>query len=392
MSGDNEQVTFRQESVDNVFSQGQKLFFVQSPPRISTYSLTFLVFVCLLVASLFIIKLPDHVVAVGEIIAGKDYHQIVISDEEKIVKTILVEVSDKVKEGQTLFELENRDKFNRQNQMDDILAQISRIQQQENDSQTYYQQSLDKISAQRHQQLNIVNQLKGALLAEKKIYKRYQQSVNNGLIAATLVDNQQRIIADLEGQLIKEIAVFTNIDIQKLNTEESFKKQNLDNISRIERLQFQSSQLSSALRVLSPCDCVVDNLFIEQGLPVVSGQSIATLSRQRDSSSLVLYIPANEYRQIDVGSKIQVNVAAYPTNKYGALKATINSVSSSPVPGRMINKQGLGLQDATYFVVKAVVDEVPDNISLVTGMAINSDIVVDASSLFDLLFDLTAKR
>lgn len=386
-----EKVTFRQDSIDNVFSQGRKPFFVKSPSNLSKYTLTFLCFLLFIFISLYFIKLPVHINAIGEVLAGKDYYQIVINEDNQLVTSIGVLEGEQVAKGQELLKLESRDKALTRTAILDLNIQIQDLNAQLTKLTTHHRDSLHNISQQRSDQNNVVAQLESELVSEKKILSRYEENVANGLIAATLEDTQKRIVSQTEGYLIKEKKVFTVLDLNQLEVEDNYKRAKGTNLAKIARLNLQKKQIRDGRQVFSPCDCSVDNLFVENGITIIPGQSILTLSQSRDTSSLLLYVPASQYRKIDEGSSIRVNALSYPSNKYGALKATIVSVSASPIPGGMIGKKGQGLQDITYFIVKATIDNVPKNVTLVTGMAVDSDIVIDEISLFDLMFDLDNK-
>lgn len=387
-----DEITYREDVIKSVFSQGEKPFNVQSPPNLTIYTMTFVAFLGALVAFLFIIKMPVHVQAVGEIMAGKDYHQIIISEEDKIVNDVLVNESEPVEDGRLLFTLVDRDQSSQQRRIENLNEQIESLKTQITSADEFQRKRIEQVEKQRKEQLDVIKQLEQTRFNEKEILQRYEKSVLDGLVAATLVDQQQRIVTALDAQLIRQASVFTKLEVDALNIKETFRQLENKNNEEIKRLSFESIELKSNQKILSPCDCVVDNIFITNGLPIVAGQSIATLSTHILNSTIVLYIPANEYREIQLGNKIQVNASAYPSNKYGSLKATVQEISASPVPGRLVNKQGLGLDDITYFVVKAVIDDIPPNISLITGMTVNSDIRVDSISLFRLLFDINHKR
>ena len=387
-----EQVSFRQESVDNVFSQGGKPFFVQSPPNLSKYTFVLFSFLIFVFASIYFIKLPVYINAIGEVIAGKDYHQIVVNDDDKVVSNIMVSEGDALFEGQVLLQLDTRDEISKQAKLADIQLQIQALEAHISEVEKFYLQNIQNIALTRDGQLSIVNQLEKQFDSEKITLAKYQKNVANGLTSALLVDTQKRIVSNVESHLIKEKSVFTSLELQQLNIQNNYKLQKDSDQTQIARLEHERKRLNSGLQIMSPCDCMVDNIFIENGIPVTAGQSILTLSQARAKSLLMLYVPANEYREIEKGSQIQVNVASYPSNQYGALKATVVKVSASPVPGNMIGKKGQGLQNTTYFIVKAMIDLVPSNVTLVTGMSVDSDIVIDKISLFDLMFNFNKNR
>ena len=392
MSNDNpqeEQLNFRQDVVDTVFSQSSKPFYVQSPSKLTVYTFIFVALLLLALGFLFITKLPNHINAIGEVLAGKEYYQVVINDDKKMVAEAYIHEGESVKQGDVLLRITNRDSVSTQRDILDLNIQIEELNKRLSKSTAYYQQRVGNITQQRKEQETLIAQLSEKLKTEQAVLARYIQSVANGLVSATLKDTQTRVVAEIESSLLKEKTVFTSLDLHLLEIEDEYKREQHAALVSSERLLLEREQLTSGMNIQSPCDCVVDNMLIEAGQNIVPGQSILTLSQSRDTSSLVLYVPAKQYRDIPEGDKIQVKLASYPASKYGVLTATITNVSASPVPGNMISKKGQGLDDSSYFIVKAIIESVPNEVTLVTGMAINSDIVVDHISLFDLLFDFT---
>lgn len=383
-----DQVSFRQESVDNVFSTTGKPFIVLSPPRLVSYSLVFLSLMIFVFASTIFIKLPVKINATGEIIAGKDYHQIIINDDDKVVQEISVEPGEKVDKNQVLLQLATRDKRFLQSTINEKELLIARQQSLLATSQAHIDQRFENLETIKTQQTKLVQQLTIDLNDENKVLERYKASVSKGLISAITVDQQKRVVAQLRSQLLKENTVLTSINSTKIDLNTEYQRQTKQYLSDIKQLTLEIQRLQSGLQVLSPCDCIVDNILVESGLPIVAGQSVLTLSNQRSNTSLLLYIPASQYREMRANSILRVNVSSYPSSKYGALEAKVVSVSPSPVPGNMLNKKGQGLQNITYFVVTAIISNIPPNISLTTGMSVDSDVVVDNVSLFDLLFSL----
>ena len=387
-----DQLSFRQESVDNVFSQSRKPFHIKSPANLTLYTVTFLMFLAFVFASLHFIKLPVHIRAVGEVLAGNDYHQIVINEDEQTVTRLMVSEGNSVIEGKVLLHLNHSDQKATDLLLADIDIQINDLQEQIHKAAALRQASLLNIVRQREDQHKVIAQLTEEQSVQEAVLARYQNNVKKGLIAATLQDAQERVVSQIKSNVIKEQTTFTAFDLMQLEVNNNFKQLTQTNNANVARLTLKKDQLKNGRQILSPCDCKVDNVLVENGMLVVPGQSILTLSRERSNSTLVMYVQALEYREIALGKQIQVNMAAYPSNKYGALNATVVHVSSSPIPGDMISKKGQGLQDSTYFIVKAAVNHVPPNISLVTGMLVESDIVIDQVSLFELMFDFkTAK-
>jgi biotin carboxyl carrier protein len=339
-------------------------------------------------ASLYFIKLPIHIKAIGEVLAGKDYHQLIINEDNKVVSNIATTAGDSVVKGQVLLQLDAADEVAVQGELSDINIQTQALNTQLTSLEEHYNSTLENIVQQRQEQKIVVDQLFAQLVSEKNILARYSKNVANGLVAATLKDTQIRIVAATRSSLSREKSLFTKLDLATLDASEHYNREKDRVTSSIARLALQAEQLTKGHQVISPCDCTVDNMLVENGIPIIPGQSIMTLSQARESSSLVLFVPASQYRQIDKGSQIQVKVASYPSNKYGALIATVQNVSASPVPGNMISKKGQRLNNATYFIVNALIEKVPSDVTLVTGMAIDSDIVVDKTSLFTLMFNL----
>lgn len=380
-------LSFRQESIDNVFSNDTKPFEISSPPKLTTYTISVIAFLVFFVAALYYIKLPVHVKAMGEIFAGKDYHQITISDDNMNVHEILAYEGDSVTQGQILMKLKNRDESRTKNDIKDLNIQIESLEYKQVISNKNYQQSLNITETLLAQQIRIIELTTKSFKIESVILSRFIDNQKAGLIPAREKDAHKRLVSNIENSLIREQVALTNIQMNILNLTELYTNNKDDNEKQLKRLRVSKQSLENGLQVLSPCECTVDNILTKKNTPVSPGQSLLTLSTARDSSEVVLYVPANQYRELKRNSVILLNVEAYPSQKFGATKAKIQSVSSLPIPGSMLKKKSQFLTTDGYFIVKAVVSESPANVKLITGMTINSDIVIDEKSLFSTVFN-----
>jgi len=383
----NEKATFRKEAVENFFTSGNKPFEVQSPPSFTTYTLTALAFLSFAIAALNLIHLPVHIKATGEVLAGKDYHQITVPDPGMNAVNIMVSEGENITRGQALIKLMDRDQNKTDNDIADITIQIDTLQSHFSEMDASFASNIANIERQQVHQNRIIKQAQKNLLVEKDILTRYTQSAQTGSIAMRDVEAQKRIVNGMESTLIREQAALYAINMQQNNISDAYHHEKEGNTEKLQRHLTKLDYLQKGITLISPCDCTVDNILTDTNTPVSAGQSVLTLSTSRDTSEVILYIPANQYRTLQEGMLIRLNVEAYPSATHGATTATIKSVSSLPVPSKMLNNTSHNLSQGAYFVVKASIQQSPSEVKLTTGMTINSDIVIDEKSLFSTFFN-----
>ena len=380
----NDKVSFRQESVDYFFTGGGKPFEVQSPPNFTTYTISALAFLMFSILSLHFIELPTNVKAKGEILAGKSYYQIAVPNAGLNLVDIFVSEGDMVKRGQPLMRLKESDENNHEANIEDINTQIVSLKTLLLELDKNHAKAQENIKLQVEDKDRIITQTDKTLTSEYKTLDRYTESVKSGLVAMQYEENQKRVVNTLKTTLIREEAKLNIIAMTMANAEDNYTREKKTNEANLHRLIIKQKQRVSGNILVSPCDCLVDNVLAEINTPVELGRSVLTLSKAIEQSEAILYIPASEYRSIKSGLNIQLNIESYPSAKFGKTKATITSVSPSPVPGDMLNNS-LGLGDTSYFVIKAVVMDSPEGVVIATGMTINSDIAIGENTLLSLI-------
>jgi multidrug resistance efflux pump len=380
-------VSYRKESVDNLFSASDKPFKVMSPPRLGIYAILAVMFLLFIFVALYFISLPTHIKANGEVLAGKDYYQIRIPDPGFNVSELHVLGGQKVVKGQALLTLRDSDENKINRRLEDMRIQLTRLEASASETQNEFTLNSKNAETKIEYQLVIIARIKNNLMTEEDVLTRTIDNVNSGLVSRKWQDDQKRIVLRVKQELAETRARLADLYILKTSLQTEYQKKQKNIQEKISRMFLNIDALKTGTLMQSPCDCIVENLLVDVDIPVSQGQSALTLSTANERYEIVLFIPSSQFRDISVGNRIRVNVESYPTSTYGATTALIDSVSSLPVPNQMLASKGMRLNEGAYFVVKASVVNVPDNVTLITGMTINSDIVIDDKSLLRLIFD-----
>lgn len=379
--------TFRKESVDYIFSPDGKPFFVMSPPGFSLYTFLILSFFAMFALALTFIRLPVHIKAFGEVLAGEDYYQISYPASGMNVINVYISEGDSVVEGQTIMRLKNRDLNQTKRDIADIESKILRTKSHFDELDAHIDESLSALNVQRDFKNKLIAQLIKSIKHEKAVLGRYESGVETGLMPIREADNQRRLLVSNESSLIREQSGLATLSETELSLHEKYSHERDTALDKLSSLGKELASLKEGIEIVSPCDCVVANILTKENVPAEPSKSLLTLSEKRPDSELILYFPSSKYRGIEIGKNISVTVSAYPAAKYGMVEASVTSVSSMPIPGSMIRSKSGNLQEGSYFVVKAIIDKVPESMTLSTGMVINSDVVIDKKPLLGEIFN-----
>lgn len=379
--------SFRKEALDNAYNDKKKPFFISTPLNSGLYVLFSIAFLVFIAVASYLIKFPVHILAQGEVLNGKEYIQISVPDDTKAVSHILVAPGQHVQKGDVLSVLEMK---NATNVADNLKAlQISKrlIQTSIDDLDASHKIAAKQYELLKSHNLAKLEQAKREALLEKQILARYSASVENGLVAVKAEEEQKRITLAVDDKILAVKENLLNLEITATQANTLYEKETMELKSQLESLELQIMSLSQGTLVTSPCDCEVDNILVSPGDPVRRTQSLFTLSSFSDDQSVIIYVPSSTFRTIQTGMTLQLAMSAYPSTKYGYLKARVTKVSSSPVPVDMISDGGVDGLRGTVFVVHAQINNIPEQVEVVTGMAIRSNIVIGERSLIDMMFE-----
>ena len=128
---------------------------------------------------------------------------------------------------------------------------------------------------------------------------------------------------------------------------------------------------SASENIYAECDGVVDQVLIEKGSIIQSGNPICTirLTQSRDELTGVFYVPVDKGKQIENGMLIQLAPNGVDVSKSGSLIGVVRSVSQYPISGEVIQKSLGNAQLAQWIVSQGMGGAVEIKFDLVKDAA-----------------------
>jgi multidrug resistance efflux pump len=235
------------------------------------------------------------------------------------------------------------------------------------------------------EQRALIQNLEKNRLTENDILQRFIENSKQGLISIKEIDAQRRNLASIEEKLLLAKARITSLKIENRRYLEQTNTQLKKMSSSLARANLAMLDIEQGKKIHSPCDCTVENILYREGEPVQKGQAVLTLSKDSAEQTVVLYISTSHYRVLGKEQAVNITIDAYPSAKYGYIKGTIHHVSGSPVKGKLLNANIA--PDDDYYIATVRITDTPENIQLVTGMAINSNLMLGSLTIIEMLLD-----
>lgn len=125
-----------------------------------------------------------------------------------------------------------------------------------------------------------------------------------------------------------------------------------DVIGKVYQYYAKLHQQNASENIYSDYDGVVDEVFIEKGSIINSGNPICTVRLTQDCDELtgIFYVPFDKGKQIEVGMLIQLAPNGVDVSKSGSLIGVVRSISQYPVSGQGIQKSLGNAQLAQWIV------------------------------------------
>jgi membrane fusion protein len=98
---------------------------------------------------------------------------------------------------------------------------------------------------------------------------------------------------------------------------------------------------------------IVTSVVTTTGQHVVTGQPLLQIVPESSLLELELYVPTNAGAFIDVGQEVYVELDAFPAQKFGLLRATIASMSSTALPLKEVNSGLAGGSTTNVYILRA---------------------------------------
>ena len=117
---------------------------------------------------------------------------------------------------------------------------------------------------------------------------------------------------------------------------------------------------------------------VRVGENVSAGQEMITIVPKDAVLEIVTYVPDNNIADITVGMEAELKLESYSYNDYGTVKAKVKYISPVAVVDETMGN---------VYLVRLEVVEVPEKVSLITGMQGTLELRVGKRTVLDYLLD-----
>ncbi len=151
------------------------------------------------------------------------------------------------------------------------------------------------------------------------------------------------------------------------------------------------AQQRSAIFILAPTAGNVAALPVTTGQPVSAGATVAVIIPVGGKLEAELLTPSRAIGFIEPGQDVQLQLQAYPYQRFGMLRGVIKDISHTVLGPSEIAIPGLSIQEPVFRVrvklTRALMDAYGKSYPLQPGMLLSADIVFDRRTLLQWLFD-----
>jgi membrane fusion protein len=207
-----------------------------------------------------------------------------------------------------------------------------------------------------------------ALGAEQELATHHRQ------LAAT-----ESIIADIKARLASIPLEISAAQSEGSTAEAALGQRRAEAEAR--RLQFVTAPVSGRVAALP----------VTTGQAVIAGSTIAVMVPVGGKLEAELLAPSRAIGFVKPGQDVEVSLQAFPFQRFGTIRGTVRSVSSTVINPNEVGLQGLGLQEPVFRIRVSLERETVmaygQAIPMQPGMLASAEIVFDRRSLLRWLFD-----
>jgi membrane fusion protein len=130
---------------------------------------------------------------------------------------------------------------------------------------------------------------------------------------------------------------------------------------------------------------------VTAGQPIVAGGTIAVVVPVGGKLEAELLAPSRAIGFIQPGQDVEISLQAFPYQRFGTIRGTIRTVSSTVISPTEVGFQGLRIDEPVFRIRVSLVREsmlaYGQAIPLQPGMLASAEIVFDRRNLLRWLFD-----
>ena len=329
------------------------------------------------------------------------------SPSRLLISEQLVEQGEVVVKDQALFRLsapvnletgENETKL----KVEELQKQILLLKQQAYRAKQLAQQNqqyLNKALLAQKEQHNLLNQELTSTVARAKLnhtlLNKHKKVMAKGHISESALTQLQEQRHSLQQEVMSIKRQIKQLLLQQKQTEfelsrlpiESHQEQDQFALSISEREQeLTRLQASSDVLITAPVSGIIASLEVHENQWIKAQQYMLSILPEKSSLYAELYVPTRAYGFIEKGQEARIRLDAFPFEKFGSMtgivdkKSTHISTQSGDSQGQSDNSYKIRVK-----LDKQTITAYGQEVSLLSGMRLTADILVDKRNLIEWL-------
>ncbi len=159
--------------------------------------------------------------------------------------------------------------------------------------------------------------------------------------------------------------------------------------SQLSQISSQLNEIESSLEkyrlskeyqnITAPVSGYVNSVSVNTlGETVTSAQDMVTLVPDNTPVEMVCYVKNMDIADVEIGMETEIKLEAYSYNKYGTVKGTVKYISPSAFSSE---------QMGSVYLVKIEITDVPDGISVISGLSGSVEIKTDQRTVMEYFLE-----
>lgn len=131
--------------------------------------------------------------------------------------------------------------------------------------------------------------------------------------------------------------------------------------------------------ITAPVSGYINSISVNTlGETVTSAQDMVTIVPDNTPVEMVCYVKNMDIADVEIGMETEIKLEAYSYNKYGTVKGTVKYISPSAFSSE---------QMGSVYLVKIEVTDVPDGISVISGLSGSVEIKTDQRTVMEYFLE-----
>lgn len=243
--------------------------------------------------------------------------------------------------------------------------------------QPYIQAILDSYITYKNTLENLEMEKSNADLNHQIAQLQFEEYQANGT-------RRQREMQELVVQQHTNAMEQTDLQISDTKTQYSAKIN-----SQLSQISSQLDEIESSLEkyrlskeyqnITAPVSGYVNSISVNTlGEIVTSAQDMVTIVPDNTPVEMVCYVKNMDIADVEIGMETEIKLEAYSYNKYGTVKGTVKYISPSAFSSE---------QMGSVYLVKIEVTDIPDGISVISGLSGSVEIKTDQRTVMEYFLE-----